>query len=331
MKFVKKVVLTLAFPGLIFLAMWAICAGNPKCYVNGEFIFLSSDLVRKVYITTSQSVCVALAIWLQLKNGRFDFSGGASMILTAIIAGTIGMNANSPMLTLVLCAIVGVALSMVVAAVYAFGRLPIVIATIGVTLLFESLTYVVFGGAGNPRFYQMPTMTIFGRMPLSIVPMIISLITFVVYDQFTAAGRKGKVLKNNQSAGVNIGIDEVKNCFVSYVFRGIIIGMAALVYISQNQVSPQAGLSTAGVMFSNIVPVYMGMFIGLASTDYIGILMSAIGMAILNYGLSCMNLGAGGMQQIIMGVFVFGFYTFSAQLGNINKLFAKLTKKEVAA
>lgn len=331
MKFVKKTVLTLLFPTVIFFAMWAICAANPKCYVDGNFIYLTSDLVRKVFVTTCQSTCVALAIWLQLKNGRFDFSGGASMILTAIIAGTIGYQLRSPVLTLVLSAVVGVALSMVVAAVYAFGRLPIVIATIGVTLLFESLTYIVFGGAGISSFYQDPNMTIFGRMPFAIVPTAIAIVTFLIYDQLTAAGRKGKVLKNNQSAGVNIGIDEVKNCFVSYVYRGIIVGMAAVIYVSQNQVMPQSGLATSGIMFSYIVPVYMGMFIGLASTDYIGIVMAAIGMAILNYGLSCMNLGAGGMQQIIMGLFVFGFYTFSAQLGNISKLFARLPKKEAAA
>lgn len=331
MKLLKKVILTLLFPTLIFFAMWAICAANPKCYVNGDFIFLNPDLVRKVFLTACQSTCVALAIWLQLKNGRFDFSGGASMILTAILAGTLGYNAKSPVLTLIAAPVIGIAISMVVAAVYSFGRLPIVIATIGVTLLFESLTYIVCGGTGISSFYQDASMTVFGRVPFAIVPTAIAIVTFLVYDQFTAAGRKGKILKNNQSAGVNIGIDEVKNCFVSYVFRGIIIGMAAVIYVSQNQVLPQSGLATSGIMFSYIVPVYMGMFIGLASTDYIGIVMAAIGMAILNYGLSCMNLGAGGMQQIIMGVFVFGFYSFSAQLGNISKLFAKLTKKEKAA
>lgn len=331
MKLVKKVILTLLFPTLIFFAMWAICASNPKCYVNGSFIFLTSDMVRKVFLTTCQSSCVALAIWLQLKNGRFDFSGGASMILTAIIAGTIGYNCRSAIVTLALAPVIGVAVSLVVAAVYSFGRLPIVIATIGVTLLFESLTYIVCGGTGISSFYQDATMTIFGRVPLALIPTAIAVVTFLVYDQFTTAGRKGKVLKNNQSAGVNIGIDEVKNCFVSYVFRGIIIGMAAVIYVSQNQVLPQSGLATSGIMFSYIVPVYMGLFIGSASADYIGIVMAAIGMAILNYGLSCMNLGAGGMQQIIMGVFVLGFYSFQAQLGNITKLFAKLTKRETAA
>lgn len=331
MKLLKKIVVTLLFPVLIFLAMWAICAANPKCYVDGKFIFLGVDLVRRVFLTACQSTCVALAIWLQLKNGRFDFSGGASMILTAIVAGSICQMTRSPWLMMVVAIVVGVVVSLGVAAVYAFGRLPIVIATIGVTLLYESMTYLIFGGNGVGTMYSDPALSIFGRAPMAIIPTAIAVATYIIYDQFTAAGRKGKVLKNNQSAGVNIGIDEMKNCFISYIYRGIIVGMAAVIYVSQNQVLPQSGLATSGIMFSYIVPVYMGMFIGLATRDYIGIIMAAIGMAILNYGLSCMNLGAGGMQQIIMGLFVFGFYSFSAQLGNITKLFAKLTKKQVAA
>jgi hypothetical protein len=115
------------------------------------------------------------------------------------------------------------------------------------------------------------------------------------------------------------------------MFTGAIVGLAALIYVSQNQVNPQSQLSTSGIMFSYIVPVYMGMFIGLASNDVIGICIAAIGMSFFNYGLNCMNLGGGGWQQIIMGVFVMCFYTFSAQLNNLKKLFAKLFRKDAVA
>ncbi len=331
MKILKKIVLTLLFPALMFFTMWLVCAFNPKCYVNGSFIFLTSDMVRKVFLTTCQSTCVALAIWLQLKHGRFDFSGGASMVLAAIVAGYWGIQTGSVAVLFIVAAVVGVLVSLVVAAVYSFGRLPIVIATIGVTLLFESLTYLICGGAGITSVYQTESLSTFGRAPWAIIPVLVSVAAFVLYDTYSSEGRKGKILAKNQSAGVNIGINEVKNVFASYVYRGIIVGMAAVIYVSQNQVQPQSGLATSGIMFSYIVPVYMGTFIGLASTDYIGIIIASLGMAIMNYGLSCMNLGAGGMQQIIMGVFVFGFYSFSAQLSNIQKLFAKLFgKKQIA-
>lgn len=331
MKLTKRIFLTLLFPLLMFLAMWAITAANPACYVNGKFIFLGFDLVRFVILNACQSICVALAIWMQLKNGRFDFSNGAAMILTAIIAGNIGLRTGSPWITMLVAVLCGIILCAITAAVYMLGRLPVVIATIGMTLLYESLTYLVFGGGGIINFYQNNALSIFGHLPGVLLPTALAMGIFLFYSNCTVTGRKGKILANNQSAGVNIGIWEEANVSQTAMFTGAIVGLAATIYVAQNQVLPQSSLSTAGIMFSYIVPVYMGMFIGLASNDVIGISIAAIGMAIFNYGLNCMNLGGGGWQQIIMGVFVMCFYTFSAQLDNIKKVFRRLTKKEAVA
>ena len=331
MNILKKIFLTLLFPVLMFLVMLAITASNPACYVNGKFIFLGSDLVRFVIMNACQSICVALAIWMQLKNGRFDFSNGAAMILTAIIAGNVGLRTGSPWITMLVAVLCGIILCAITAAIYMLGRLPIVIATIGVTLLYESLTYLIFGGGGISNFYQSDKLSIFGHLPGVLLPTALAMGIFLFYTNFTVTGRKGKILANNQSAGVNIGIWEEANVSQTGMFCGAIVGLAATIYVSQNQVNPQSSLSTAGIMFSYIVPVYMGMFIGLASNDVIGISIAAVGMAIFNYGLNCMNLGGGGWQQIIMGVFVMCFYTFSAQLNNIKAVFRRLLKKEAAA
>lgn len=328
---IKKIILSLIFPVLMFVVMLIITMNSEKSYVNGKLIFLSADLVRHVIVNSCMTICVALAIWLQLKNGRFDFSGGASMILTAIIAGNVGLMTNNPWIALITAVAVGIVLSCATAIVYIVGRLPIIICTIGMTLLYESLTYLVFGGQGIRVFYTQAHTSIFGRIPGVLLPTALAIAVFVVFTYFTSAGRKGKVLSNNQRAGVNIGIDEKKNVIVTYIFTGIIIGLAAIVYVSQNEVTPQSGLATSGIMFSYIVPVFMGTFIGLASCDVIGIAIAAIGMEIMNYGLNCLNLGAGGWQQIIMGIFVLGFYAFSAQTDKIQALAAKLKKKNTTA
>lgn len=331
MKLLKKILLSLLFPVLMFLVMLAITAGNDACYVNGKFIFLGQDLVRFVITNACQSICVALAIWMQLKNGRFDFSNGAAMILTAIIAGNVGLRTGSPWLTMLVAVLCGIVLCAFTAAVYMLGRLPIVIATIGVTLLYESLTYLIFGGGGVSTFYQNDTLSIFGHLPGVLLPTALAMGIFLFYSNYTVTGRKGKILANNQSAGVNIGIWEEANVSQTGMFCGAIVGLAATIYVSQNNVVPQASLSTAGIMFSYIVPVYMGMFIGLASNDVIGISIAAVGMAIFNYGLNCMNLGGGGWQQIIMGLFMMGFYTFSAQFEKIKNVFRRKFKKEAVA
>lgn len=331
MKIFKKTALTLTFPVLMFLVMLVVTSMSDKCYVNGKLIFLTKDLVLQVLLNACMSICVALAIWLQLKNGRFDFSGGASMILTAIIAGNIIIQTKNPWIGLAAAVLCGIVLSCFTAMVYILGRLPIIICTIGMTLLYESLTYLVFGGNGVSTVYSDAELSILGRAPGIFIPAAAAVAVFVVFDSYTAAGRKGKILSNNQSAGVNIGINEKRNILISYLYTGVIIGLAAIVYVSRNKVAPQAGLATSGILFSYIVPVFMGMFIGAASCDVVGIVIAAIGMEILNYGLNCLNLGAGGWQQIIMGVFVLGFYSFSAQTDKIQALLAKMRRKESEA
>lgn len=329
MKILKKVFLTLAFPVLMFLGMLLITANNPQCYVNGHLIFLDKDLLAEVARNTSLSICVALAIWLQFKNGRFDFSGGASMVLAAIIAGNVGKATGSPVIAILVAAGIGVVLSIVTGMVYVRSRVPIIICTIGMTFLYESLTYIVFGGSGLRAFYSNYSLAFFGRMPGIFIPAVLAIIIFVIYNYFTISGRRSKVLANNQLSGVNVGINENKDVIISYVFTGLLIGMAAIIYASRNDLDAQSGLATSGILFSYIVPVFMGMFIGRANCDVVGILMAAVGMEIMNYGLKCMNMGAGGWQQIIFGMFVLGFYTFSSQSGKLIAFFKN--KKKTAS
>lgn len=331
MKLPKRIFLSLLFPALMFLVMWGITSLNPACYVNGKNIFIGKDLIRFILMNSCQSICVALAIWMQLKNGRFDFSNGAAMMLCAIVAGNIGMKTGSPWLALLVSVLLGIILCAVTAAIYMLGRLPIVIATIGVTLLYESLTYLVFGGVGINAYYQNDKLAIFGRLPGVLLPAALAIAIFLFYSNYTVTGRKGKILANNQAAGVNIGIWEEANVSQTGMFTGAIVGLAAIIYVSQNIASPQSGLSTAGIMFSYIVPVYMGMFIGLASNDVIGIAIAAIGMSFFSYGLNCMNLGGGGWMQIIMGLFMMAFYTFSAQFDKIKAAFQKRKEKKAVA
>ena len=159
MKAVKKVLLSLVFPVLMFVVMLVITMNSDKCIVNGRNIFLGKDLVKQVVINSCMTVCVALAIWLQLKNGRFDFSGGASMVLAAIGAGYVGQHTGSMWAAFATAIALGVVLSMGTAIVYIVGRLPIIICTIGMTLLYESLTYLLFGGQGIRGFYSTPALS----------------------------------------------------------------------------------------------------------------------------------------------------------------------------
>ena len=90
MKLPKRIFLTLLFPVLMFLAMWAITSANPACYINGKNIFVGSDLVRFVIMNACQSICVALAIalsYLKIPIGLAfgGFGGSIDLVMVPLI------------------------------------------------------------------------------------------------------------------------------------------------------------------------------------------------------------------------------------------------------
>lgn len=314
----KRTGLTLAFPALIFVVMLIITLANGIDY------YVSGMMVRQVVTDASLTTIIALAIYLQFKNGRFDFSGGATMILSAIIAGNVTLLlGGDSVVFMVLSVVCGVVLSILTASVYIASKVPVIICTIGMTLLYESLTYVLFDAEGLSVISRVE-MVLFGRVPYIFIPLLIVLALFIFFTYFTAEGRRAKLLSGNQKVAVSIGIRENKNVLITYIVCGVILGFGALVYGSQQIINTQSNLSTSSILFSYIVPVFIGMFIGTASIDAVGVVVAAVGMELLNYGLDCLGVGAGGYQQIIFGMFMLAFYAFSAQSGNIKKFLQKV-------
>ncbi len=321
----KRFFLTILFPLIIYVVMFILTRSRGITYYG-----LTADMWRTVLVNTSMTGVAALAIWLQVKDGRFDFSGGATMVLTAILAGNIVLQFNlSPIAYLILCIVFAVIICTVTSLIYIIGRLPIMICTIGAALLYESITYLVFSAQGL-NMMSNTKLTIFGRMPYILIVLAVALAVFVGYSYFTVSGKRAKLLANNQQAAVNIGVKENKNVIQTFMVCGVLLGCAAAIYGSNNTVAPQSGLSTAGTLFSNIIPAFMGMFVGVASVDAIGVVVAAFGMEILNYGLSCLGYGAGGWQQIIVGTFMLLFYTFTAQWPRIQAARAKKARMAAA-
>jgi ribose transport system permease protein len=297
----------------MFVVMSIIVRMNGVMYYGTTW-----NMWRSILVNTSTTSVAALAIWLQLKNGRFDFSGGVIMLLSAIIAGNIAIKySTGPWIYLLLCVLCGVVLCLITSLVYVFGRLPIIICSIGVALVYESITYLIFDARGVSMMSNTK-LTIFGRMPYILVVLAVAAIVFIGFSNFTVAGKQAKVLQNNQQAGVNIGIKERKNVILTFLCCGLLLGLAAAIYGSQNNIAPQSALSTAGTLFQYIIPAYMGFVIGMAGNDAIGVIMAALGMELLNYGLACLGMGAGGYQQLITGSFMLLFYGLTAQLPTIS-------------
>lgn len=316
-KHLKGAMITAAVPLAMFLLMLAVTRSNGVTYYG------QAEMWRTVFTQMGLSVTMACAIALHVRNGRMDFSSGITMLLPGLL-GTYYCIQNNlpPTLMLIICIVLSVVLSLFTSLVYTITRLPIIICTIAITLLYESLTHIIAGGLGI-TILSNNILNIFGRMPVVVIIPIVAMLIYHVFTNWTIIGRQGNLLAKGQQVAVNIGIKENKNVLLTYIFSGIIFGMASVVYVSQNKIDVQSNLSTASIYFSNIASVYMGLFLGKLTCDAAGIFAGALTIRLMNYGLNSLGYGSGGWDNIVFGIFLMTFWFITANVDNIKAFFER--------
>lgn len=308
---------TLVLPVGMFLTFLILTRALGVNYYGTKVMWLT------IINTTCYSATVALGIALQIRAGRFDFSGGITFILAAIIGAQLSAeNKWSPWTMLAICVVTAMIISLITGIIYIYAKLPVVICTIGLTLLYEALTLVLFKGEGA-SIINNRSLTVLGRYPLIILMLVLALSIYYLFTERSVAGYQSRHLANNQQAAVNIGIREGRNILLTYLIAGVIFGLAAAIYASQNRVMPQSNLSTAGILFSNIVSVYIGIFLGRFTNQTFGILAAALTVSLFQYGLNAIGLKGGWSMILFAVVFMLGFNSIMINYDRIKNALGK--------
>ena len=312
-KAVKQTGATLALPVIVYVLLLIISGIGGHGFLN---IFsgaaLSSILTDAAYMTI-----VALGIGFQLKFGRFDFSGGALIVVSATIGGVVADACSGGIIVLVIVSVVtAVVLSVINASVYSWLKIPISVVSLAMAYLFEAIPGIVLGGDAGPNIMFMSEYNKLGLFPLIFVPFAVACILYFCYDKFTVVGRQSTLLARNQGAAVNIGINEKKNVIVCYIVSGILFGLAGAVYATQNTlVVITTPLQTAGTLFSLV-----GLFLSRFIDDTLGTFVGAFTISMLYFGLESMGV-LSGMRTIYYAVFLAAFIFISGFWDQI-KMFA---------
>lgn len=323
-RILKRAVGTLILPVLMYLVMYCLCHANGKDY------FGTWTMWRSLIADIGLSVACAMGIGLQFKCGRFDFSGGSIMLLTSIVAGNLAKDmGNSPVVLAAACIVMCVACSLLVGVVYVYGRMPIVIVTIGMTLFFEAITCLVYKGGGI-NLVSNTSLKIFSSFPAVLIPFLLAVGIYAFYSYFTSTGSRAALLANHQQAAVNIGVKEARNVLISYIYSGILFGLATMIYCSTGKLSGAFNsLQTVGSLFNNILPVFIGLTLAKACGDTLGIVMGALSLCIMNFGLEAVYTAELGnaLSLMITGIFLLLFNFIAGQGELFRKIGAALTAR----
>lgn len=325
----KRIVGTLAIPMIVAVILLSLCALGGRSMINtalGFHNFVSYTAI--VMITT-------MALSINLNSGRFDFSLGAIMTLSSVIGAKVSYailagGAGSAPLMFVITVIAGVVLGLLSGVIYVSLGIPPIITSLGVTLIYEGITFTMTQGRYLMAEVQNSSMAACRNTWVYSAIIIVSVLAFVIYTfDHTRFGCNYRALKEGQKVAVDTGIREVPNAIACYTICGGLMGMVGFLYAvrTTNIDTSALNFGSIGVMFTAFLPMFIGGYISRFSNEKLGFFLAALCMSMLNSTFAVFsNEIKASTQSIINAVLLVLFLIYLSNEYRIKSFFRPIRK-----
>ena len=320
----KNLLYTLWMPVVVYVFFAVLCAANGKTGFG-----VNSDMMV-ILRNTVYSGLIALALSYNLTSGRFDFSIGSILILSTIVGATIALNLGlGPVAMLVVCMTVGAILGTISGLVYIILRLPPIVVSVGVAMIYEAIGFLINDGKGV-RIINNPDLLIFAQQPYITILAIVILLVLVILLNFTKFGFDTNSLRGGQAIAVNIGVNEKSNAVICYLIAGALMAAAGVISLSiLGNMSPKLGLSSASYMMNAFLPMFIGGFLAKYSDRNIGIMVGSFIQACIISGFAILGLSTS-LQSVLNAAIVLTFLVFTSNSYKIAE-FRMMKEKRLKA
>jgi ribose transport system permease protein len=302
----KNFLKTLWMPVVVYIFFAVLCAANGKTGFG-----VNSDLMI-ILRNTVYSGLIALALSYNLTSGRFDFSIGSILILSTIIGANLAISWGlGPVSLLVLCMVVGSILGAISGLVYIMLRLPPIVVSVGVAMIYEAIGFLLNDGKGI-RIINKPDLLIFAQQPYISILAIVVLIILVILLNFTKFGFNTNSLRGGQAIAVNIGINEKVNTVICYLLAGALMAAAGVISLSiLGSCAPKLGLGSSSYMMNAFLPMFIGGFLARYSDRNIGVMVGSFVQACIISGFAILGLSTS-LQSVLNSLIVLSFLVFTS-------------------
>ena len=321
----KKTIINLVKTFLFPVVVWIFFALLIEIH-GGKNIYVSGSSIKDIMQISCLNVIVAVAVALPLSGRRWDFAPGSIIVLTGIIAGNLVIKHNLGLVGLLILSLgIAVGLALFEGAVYIFFKVPTMIISLGIVMLYEALSGLLYDGSGV-RLFMYEDLAVFARQPYCYIIMAVVLVIFWCVMKYTKFGFDTRSLGSHALLAINNGVDEKKNIMLTYLVVGLLLGVAAVLNASKAVVAPESDLSSTMLMFSSMGAVLVGLFLSRFSNMSLGLLSGTIAMSALSKGLTVYGLPAS-LNNIILGIFIIVFMGITTNLETIKRMIGMRKKK----
>lgn len=261
---------------------------------------LSAQSLQAMLNQVMVTALVSLGSVFVFGCGCFDMSMGATVCMSAVLGGYVGVATGNIFLMALTCLVVAVVLNVLKGIFAAYVEVPLFIVTIVLGFVLSSLVLVMMGTKStlylNEAVNPIPAFDFTQMTIINVVVLGLYFILCVVLFNFTALGREVKVLGGNPVTARQTGLNAVKIKLLAFVVGGIGVALAAFILLARLRT---VGATTAGSMGTDVMVALVlgGMPLtgGPRSRISAGIVGAAT-ITVLNFGLATLNLGTAIIQ-----------------------------------
>ena len=303
----------------VLMVVIAIIISN----ANGTGLFIigdANDNFKNIMImgrTVLMTLIAALALNTNLNSGRMDFSLGATGILACLFASLIvpGVDTIEHIFQFLLLSILfGMVLGFIHSLVLISTKLPPIVISLGMCLVYEGIAKVVAaatGSTGTVNLAMGPHTTSFFQEPIILFPLLIIICIIMASALcYTRYGYNKLALVYNQKICVDTGINEISHCVISFIIAGALIAVYQVMSsCGTSSITINVNLASSGTVFKNFLPIFIGGILARYSNQIVGLLLAVIGTTLLyNYGFD--NALTATVSSLLNGFSVFAVLVY---------------------
>jgi ribose transport system permease protein len=267
--------------------------------------FLTTNNLVNILRQASINIVLAVGMTLIILTGGIDLSVGSSLAVTAVVGLLTSLNPSLQWGTVLFPLLAGLVIGLINGLLVAYVKLPPFIATLGTMTTFRGVSYLLPDGTtviNNNLNFAWVGNNYLGPIPwLVVIAFIVVLLAWFLLRKTVLGVRIYAVGGNAQAArltGIKVGFVLV---FV-YAVGGLLCGLGGV--MTASRLYSASGLLGNGYELDAIAAVILGgtsVVGGIGSVG--GTLIGALIMAVLNNGLTLMNVSFF-WQMVIRGIVI---------------------------
>ena len=267
--------------------------------------------------TILMTLIAALALNTNLNSGRMDFSLGATGILACLFASLIvpGVDTIPHIFQFLLLSIVfGMILGFIHSLVLISTKLPPIVISLGMCLVYEGIAKVVAtatGSTGTVNLAMGNHTTSFFQEPIILIPLLLIICLFMASALcYTRYGYNKLALVYNQKICVETGINEISHCIISFIIAGALIAIYQVMSsCGTSSITINVNLASSGTVFKNFLPIFIGGILARYNNQIVGLLLAVIGTTLL-YNYAFDNALTATVSSLLNGFSVFAVLVY---------------------